>query len=32
MKRVLINTVCDLDPKVKIIGKIMFFLVNSTPP
>ena len=30
MKRVLGNVSCDLDPKVK--GKLMFFLVNASPP
>ena len=30
MKRVLGNILCDLDPKVK--GRIIYFLVNVSPP
>ena len=32
MKRVLGNISCDLDPKVKVKGQIMYFLVNVPPP
>ena len=32
MKRVLGNISWDLDPKVKVKGKIMYFLVYVTPP
>ena len=24
-------TLCDLDPKVKVKGQIMYFLVNTSP-
>ena len=32
MLRVLGNISCDLDPKVKVKGQIMYFLVNVSPP
>ena len=32
MWRVLGNTSCDLDPKVKVKGQIMYFLVNASSP
>ena len=32
MYRVLGNILCDLDPKVKVKGQIMHFLVNASPP
>ena len=32
MQRVLGNISCDLDPKVKIKGQIMYFLVNVSLP
>ena len=32
MKRVLGNISCDLDPKIKVKGQIMYFLVNVSPP
>ena len=32
MKRILGNILCDLDPKVKAKGQIMYFLVNVSPP
>ena len=32
MLRVLGNILCDLDPKVKVKGQIMYFLVNVSPP
>ena len=32
MERVLGNISCDLDPKVKVKGKIKYFLVNVSPP
>ena len=32
MERVLGNISCDLDPKVKVKGQIMYFLVNVSPP
>ena len=32
MLRVLGNIPCDLDPKVKIKGQILYFLVNVSPP
>ena len=32
MSRVLGNTPCDLDPKVKVKGQIMYFLVNASSP
>ena len=32
MLRVLGNILCDLDPKVKFKGQIMYFLVNVSPP
>ena len=31
MKRVLSDVSCDLDPKVKVKGQIMYFLVNASP-
>ena len=31
MKRVLINILCYIDPKVKVKGQIMYFLVNVSP-
>ena len=31
MLRVLGNFLCDLDPKVKVKGQILFF-VNASPP
>ena len=31
MSRVLGDLLCDLDPKVKVKGQIMFFLVNASP-
>ena len=30
MKRVLGDISCDLDPKVKVKGQIMYFLVNAS--
>ena len=32
MKRVLGNILCDLDPKAKVKGQILNFLVNASPP
>ena len=32
MYRVLGNISCDLDPKVKVKGEILNFLVNASPP
>ena len=32
MLRVLGHISCDLDPKVKVKGQIMHFLVNVSPP
>ena len=32
MERVLTNISCDLDPKVKVKGQILNFLVNASPP
>ena len=32
MQRVLNNILCDLDPKVKVKGQILNFLVNASPP
>ena len=32
MERVLSDISCDLDPKVKVKGQIMYFLVNVSPP
>ena len=32
IKRVLGNISCDLDPKVKVKGQIIYFLVNVSPP
>ena len=32
MKRVLGDISCDLDPKVKVKGQILYFLVNVSPP
>ena len=32
MKRVLGDILCDLDPKVKVKGQLMYFLVNVSPP
>ena len=32
MWRVLGNILCDLDPKVKVKGQILYFLVNVSPP
>ena len=32
MKRVLGNISCDLDPKVKVKGQILNFLVNASTP
>ena len=31
MSRVLDDVLCDLDPKVKVKGQIMYFLVNASP-
>ena len=31
MSRVLGDILCDLDPKVKVKGQIMYFLVNASP-
>ena len=31
MSRVLGDVLCDLDPKVKFKGQIMYFLVNTSP-
>ena len=31
MQRVLGNISCDLYPKVKVKGQIMYFLVNESP-
>ena len=31
MSRVLGDILCDLDPKVKVKGQIMYFLVNTSP-
>ena len=31
MLRVLGDVLCDLDPKVKVKGQIMYFLVNESP-
>ena len=31
MSRVLGDVSCDLDPKVKVIGQIKYFLVNASP-
>ena len=32
MWRILGDISCDLDPKVKVKGQIMYFLVNVSPP
>ena len=32
MLRVLVDISCDLDPKVKVKGQIMYFLENVSPP
>ena len=32
MLRLLGNILCDLDPKVKVKDRIMYFLVNVSPP
>ena len=32
IKRVLGNILCDLDPKVKVKGQILNFLVNASHP
>ena len=32
MKRVLGNILCEFDPKVKVKGQILNFLVNASPP
>ena len=32
IQRVLGNISCDLDPKVKVKGQILNFLVNASPP
>ena len=32
IERVLGNISCDLDPKVKVKGQILYFLVNVSPP
>ena len=32
MKRVLGNISCDFDPKVKVKGQILYFLVIVSPP
>ena len=32
MYRVLGNISCDIDPKVKVVGQILNFLVNASPP
>ena len=32
MKKILNNISCDLDPKVKVKGQIMYFLANVCPP
>ena len=31
MSRVLGDVFCDLDPKVKVKGQIMYFLENASP-
>ena len=31
MSRVLGDVLCDLEPKVKVKGQIMYFLVNESP-
>ena len=31
MSRVLGDVSCDLDPRVKVKGQIMYFLVNTSP-
>ena len=31
MSRVLGDFLCDLDPKVKVKGQIMYFLENASP-
>ena len=31
MSMVLGDVLCDLDPKVKVKGQIMYFLVNASP-
>ena len=31
MSRVLGDVSCDLDPKAKVKGQIMYFLVNASP-
>ena len=31
MFRVLGDILCDLDPKVKVKGQILYFLVNASP-
>ena len=31
MTRVLGGVLCDLDPKVKVKGQIMYFRVNASP-
>ena len=32
MERVLGDILCDLDPKVKVKGQILYFLVIESPP
>ena len=32
MQRILGNISCGLDPKVKVKGQILNFLVNASPP
>ena len=31
MSRVLGDVLCDLDPKVKVKGQIMYFLITASP-
>ena len=31
MSRVLGDIFCDLDPRVKVKGQLMYFLVNASP-
>ena len=31
ISRVLGDVLCDLDPKIKVKGQIMYFLVNASP-
>ena len=31
MSRVLCEVLCDLDPKVKVKGQILYFLENASP-